>query len=669
MTPSLTPPSQRPPDKQTVASPLGSIQWIWRDRVLRPAFLLCALLISYQLAVTLAHPPWIGPVTDWLRATLAWPELLVVVLASVWLTRHRQPGAATAWMLTIAFVSYAVARTFWTVDDQLIYHHGVPFPILPDLFFVLQYPFFFLALILAPVTPFWGRRLRVLLDGVLVVGAAAALSWYFLLAPIYTLSGISPAARMVSLAYPVWDLILLFGLTRLFICQIRMPGSSLTLAVFAVALVSLMFADSLVAWLLLNPQHVYRTGNLPDLFWLTFDLLVPLVCLVALRAAQEAVPLTLAPAEQPLLDERFQRHDLLASLRFMFPFLAAVLASLTITLRAAMSTTSTDRRDLLGPIAVSLGLVLLVIVRQALVYMEQEQLRRERDAALGSALALREVNRRMDMFLGIAGHELKTPLTSLQGHIELLARRVAIVRRQGVEANDYARVLDMAQTILERCDQSVHRINRLVNDLLDESRIQQGHLTFRRERGDLAQVVDEAVQEQRLLASDRTIDLELPATRPVSVRLDPDRIAQVVTNYLTNALKYSAEERPIAVRVEVEGGWARVSVRDEGVGLPEYELAHVWERFYRVEQVSVQSGSGIGLGIGLYISKSIIEGHHGQVGVRSVPGQGSVFWFTLPLAPVPPPDHGAHLSPGHPDSAQDADGTAMYSDMQKEGPA
>ncbi|HEX9412521.1 MAG TPA: hypothetical protein VF916_03380 [Ktedonobacterales bacterium] len=73
MTPSLTQPSQRPPDKQTVASPLGSIQWIWRDRVLRPAFLLCALLISYQLAVTLAQPPWIGPVTDWLRATLACP--------------------------------------------------------------------------------------------------------------------------------------------------------------------------------------------------------------------------------------------------------------------------------------------------------------------------------------------------------------------------------------------------------------------------------------------------------------------------------------------------------------------------------------------------------------------------------------------------------------------
>jgi signal transduction histidine kinase len=225
----------------------------------------------------------------------------------------------------------------------------------------------------------------------------------------------------------------------------------------------------------------------------------------------------------------------------------------------------------------------------------------------------------------------------------------------------------MAQTILERSDQSVHRINRLVNDLLDESRIQQGHLTFRLEPGDLAQVVEEAVQDQRLLASSRTIDLELPATRPVLVLLDPDRIAQVVANYLTNALKYSAEDRPIAVRVEVEGDWARVSVRDEGVGLPADEQAHVWERFYRVEQVSVQSGSGIGLGIGLYISKSIIEGHHGQVGVHSVPGQGSVFWFTLPLAPAPPPDHVAHLSPSHPGSAQDADGTVTYSDVQKEG--
>src|SRR5260221_12915894 len=192
MSPFLTQPSQRPPDKQTVASPKGSIQWIWRDRVLRPAFLLCGLLISYQLLVTRAHPPWIGSVTDWRRATLAWPELLVVALASVWLTRHRQPGAATAWMLSIAFVSYAVARTFWTVDDQLIYHHGVPFPILPDLFFVLQYPFFFLAVILLPRTRYWGPRLILILDGLLFMGAATALSWYFILAPIFTESGLSP---------------------------------------------------------------------------------------------------------------------------------------------------------------------------------------------------------------------------------------------------------------------------------------------------------------------------------------------------------------------------------------------------------------------------------------------------------------------------------------------
>jgi signal transduction histidine kinase len=126
--------------------------------------------------------------------------------------------------------------------------------------------------------------------------------------------------------------------------------------------------------------------------------------------------------------------------------------------------------------------------------------------------------------------------------------------------------------------------------MLDDARVQQGRLAIQRERGDVVQVVTAAVEEQRQLAGDRIIELELSTTQPVEMLLDADRIGQVVANYLTNALKYSPADTSVVVHLQVEGTWARVSVRDRGVGVPPETQAHIWERFYRDEGVKVQSG-------------------------------------------------------------------------------
>jgi signal transduction histidine kinase len=124
----------------------------------------------------------------------------------------------------------------------------------------------------------------------------------------------------------------------------------------------------------------------------------------------------------------------------------------------------------------------------------------------------------------------------------------------------------------------------------------------------------------------------VPAVVTIPVVADADRIGQVITNYLTNALKYSAADRPVEVFLAIEGQMARASVHDEGPGLTPTEQQAIWERFYQVERMKVQSGSGVGLGLGLHICQTIIEQHQGQVGVQSSPGEGSTFWFTLPLA-------------------------------------
>ncbi len=124
----------------------------------------------------------------------------------------------------------------------------------------------------------------------------------------------------------------------------------------------------------------------------------------------------------------------------------------------------------------------------------------------------------------------------------------------------------------------------------------------------------------------------IPNVEEVPVIADADRIGQVLTNYLTNAFKYSPADRPVEVCLEIEGQTARVSVCDEGLGLTAQQQEHIWERFHQVEGIEVQSAPVGGLGLGLYICQTFIERHNGQVGVQSVPKVGSSFWFTLPLA-------------------------------------
>ena len=491
----------------------------------------------------------------------------------------------------------------------------------------------------------WGPRLKRILDGLLWTSAATALSWYFILAPKYLQSGISPLARWVCLAYPVGDLALLFGVVLALLRPSRSQADRLTLYGLCVALVCLLLADSWVnALLLVNPRHVYVTGEPPDLFWLAFYLLVPLAALVRLRLAHHEPPKPLPVQE--LTRWQLQRQDLLASLRFLGPLVAALLASAAMLLRAAIAAVSGGWRSLVAPLAVSFGLLLLVIVRQEIACLESGQLRREREAAQAHALALREANQRMEAFLGIASHELKTPLTSLQGNVELLTRRLGHAQRDDAgHPEELGRVVALAQAVAERLEPSLRRLGRLVDDVLDESRIQSGRLEFRMVSCDLSGIVRAAVEEQRQLAGARTIHRELPDAQPTPVLADTCRIEQVVTNYLSNALKYSPADRPVVVRLRVEGATARVSVRDAGIGVPPTEQVSIWSRFHRAEGVSVQSGSGVGIGIGLHICKTIIEAHGGQVGVRSAPGQGSTFWFTLPLAQEA--QNGLPEAPGH----------------------
>ena len=198
------------------------------------------------------------------------------------------------------------------------------------------------------------------------------------------------------------------------------------------------------------------------------------------------------------------------------------------------------------------------------------------------------------------------------------------------DAHDVGKTLTKSQELLALASRQVELEDRLASDLVDASRIHAAQLTLLPQLCELGQVVEEAVAGQRVVFPRRNIRLDMPG-QEVPVFADSTRIAQVVTNLLTNALKYSPEDQPITVRVAVHGASAGVSVRDYGPGLEKADLKRVWERFYRVPCIAAHSAIGAGLGLGLYIVREIVRRHGGRVGVTSKPAQGATFWFTLPL--------------------------------------
>jgi PAS domain S-box-containing protein len=272
------------------------------------------------------------------------------------------------------------------------------------------------------------------------------------------------------------------------------------------------------------------------------------------------------------------------------------------------------------------------LARLTSLLLARIQLQQQNAEAHASEVALRETNRLMEAYPGIICHELKTPLTVIRGSLQLADRKVKRLMATELPEPGDLRHFASIQALLERARAQVAVQDRLINDLLDISRIQAQALTLLMARCNVADVVLEAVEDQRQVASEHTIHLELPAERDIIVLGDADRLAQVVTNFLINALKYSPPDRPITVCVRIEHEQARVLVRDEGPGLPPEEHERVWERFYRVPGISEQGGFGGGLGLGLYVCRTIIEQHGGRVGLQSMPGDGATFWFALPLA-------------------------------------
>src|SRR5579859_1533004 len=224
-------------------------------------------------------------------------------------------------------------------------------------------------------------------------------------------------------------------------------------------------------------------------------------------------------------------------------------------------------------------------------------------------------------FLVMASHELKTPMTTILGQVQLMLRRLS-------KMPELSSDLLFMRVALESIDRQTRRLNIIVNDLLDLYNIRAGEVQLRLIACNLVDLCREVVEEQRLFTG-RSIKLELPST-PVILQADNDRLRQVMVNLVANAIKYSPADSPVKVLVDQRRDIAIIEVYDSGTGISKDEQTHIFEPFYRGSNVEATVKNGLGLG--LAICKEIVERHAGRIWCRSRAGQGSIFIVELPIS-------------------------------------
>jgi len=222
---------------------------------------------------------------------------------------------------------------------------------------------------------------------------------------------------------------------------------------------------------------------------------------------------------------------------------------------------------------------------------------------------------RKNDFIAMVSHELKTPLTSMQGYVQLLALR----------AKNDEDTFSMSK--LEKVHSQVKKMTTLINGFLNTSSFEAGKIYLNEQRFEINDLLNEVVEEVTLITANHNF-VVMPSPK-VSVKADRDKIGQVINNFLTNAVKYSPKGKNIDISCKESHGNIQVSVKDQGIGIKPQDQEKLFDRYYRIESVQNQTISGFGLG--LYLSAEIIHRHKGKVWVESEMGKGSTFYFSLPL--------------------------------------
>lgn len=263
---------------------------------------------------------------------------------------------------------------------------------------------------------------------------------------------------------------------------------------------------------------------------------------------------------------------------------------------------------------VDINVLLLKIKTFYRIYEQSRKLNEVQEKLLEEIEFRKQAEHKKDEFISIASHELKTPLTSVKGYIQLLQR--------SLNKDDKT----MAVNHLEKASIQLEKLNDLIVDLLDISKIESGKMKFNMQRFCADNMVNNAIE--MLQQSNPNFSINKLGKTTEMIFGDEMRLEQVVINFITNAIKYAPGTNQVNITINIRDGKLYLAVKDFGIGISKEQQLRIFEKFYRVEENSNRFN---GLGIGLYICSEIIHRHGGTIGVNSVPDEGSEFYFIIPI--------------------------------------
>ena len=553
-----------------------------------------AIFLAAALALTAAYfavPR--GAAQNDINEVIGIASALAIVLG----VRLNRPSFPLPWLL------FAAGNLFFAVGDVIFNQlANPPTPSAADWFYLAGYPALAAGLVLLIIRGGGHHRIAALGEAAIVTFAFALFQWVWIVDGIIDGSG-SAASRAVTAAYPMMDVVLLAGLAGFFVTAAwRTPAFLLLVA----SIVALLVSDEVYG----VAANSYKSGDWTDLGWLASYILWA------------------AAALHPSMGELSQPRRRRSNLR-VHPVRIALLTAALLSAPFVLLVQYLRDAPLNAPAIViaATAISIFVLMRLVGILRALERLReRERSARADAEQAqmllalqndqLVEADKLKDEFVALISHDLRTPLTSIIGYVELSLEDVE------------PPLDDERRGYLQIVSRSSERLLRLVDDLLFVARLQAGRLILERSDLDLSTIAAQAAQEARPRAEAKQLELEFIGGSPVMIEGDKGRIFQLLDNLISNAIKFTPEGGRVEVRAVPADGIAVLEVSDTGIGLGPDEAELVFDRFFRSSRVVAQQVPGTGLG--LFIARAIVAAHAGTIAASPRDGDGTTFHVELP---------------------------------------